>query len=328
MIPSDLDVKVNPALGALTGDENYARFCREIHDGTELTKVDNLNNSKLLDFSDEPTVDVAYDYVEVKPPLPPRSGLDSTQSEHSDSSEDYEDVDIGPPPPRPPKPPPKPYLKPHYENEQHDDVFLSNSPSSFEKESLPNDDDECDDDNADVNSEDENYIYPETDLPEAEIPSDREREEKEKAYPSEEPRKSTLKKRVSDLFRKAIPRSSPSTASVHQATPYANVPTQRPIPPPRSPTATSSLSTSPLAKDPESTQLFPVDLSNLSVSEVGECLRKLNMGKHVEAFENHQIDGELFLSLDEHTLIDLEVSTEFQRNKLLRFIKGWRPKMN
>ncbi|XP_068739731.1 uncharacterized protein [Montipora capricornis] len=78
LIPTDLDVTVRPALGALTGDKDYARFCKNIHDGVDLQKridLSSLNASKLCIESGEAefTVEVLYDYEEMKPPIPAKN---------------------------------------------------------------------------------------------------------------------------------------------------------------------------------------------------------------------------------------------------------------
>lgn len=48
MIPTDLDVYVFPARGAILGDKEYARFCKAIHNFTKLSKVDLFRNSSRL----------------------------------------------------------------------------------------------------------------------------------------------------------------------------------------------------------------------------------------------------------------------------------------
>ncbi|XP_078365077.1 GRB2-associated and regulator of MAPK protein-like [Oculina patagonica] len=85
--------------------------------------------------------------------------------------------------------------------------------------------------------------------------------------------------------------------------------------------------TSPSKMGAVSPQAFPDNLRCLSVPEVGECLRKLNMGEHVERFKSDLIDGEKLITLDEAMLPDLGVSNKLKQRKLLMFIKGWRPNM-
>lgn len=73
-----------------------------------------------------------------------------------------------------------------------------------------------------------------------------------------------------------------------------------------------------------STFEIPEDLHGLSVSGVGECLRKLNMDKLVDFFKDNLIDGEMLLALDDETLNDMGID-KFHRLKLKKFIDGWRP---
>ena len=143
MIPSDLDVSVYPAEGAITGDETYARFCKEIHDGADLEKVE-LSLASVVRLDDEPNVEVLYDYEEIKPPVPPRGSVSSQAESDDDSHDDY--IEIPLPPPRPPKKPnvQKPRLSPtHTPSQQPRSVDHSR---------------DYRDDNDDSNTE---YLYPE-----------------------------------------------------------------------------------------------------------------------------------------------------------------------
>ena len=360
MIPAHLEVNVFPALGAVIGDKEYARFCKEIHDGTELSKVDFSKHDCMM--SEESIVDAVYDYVEVKPLLPRRKRRDSNQSDNSDSSDNYEDVNKPPIPPRTtsmnqlamtqsevcedaerpprppkpqpkPKPPPKPKPKPPpvnpnpvplYENTHEDSEckapiekqlrFCNATPRHFDD---GNDDNGDDDDENPYLSSDEDYIYPEDDELEwgtssygtPESPKERPQD------PSEKPTKTSMTKKFFTKFTNAI--SSKASGSP-QGFPTSS-----------SPAAPSFSSTSyQAAAGRDLGQSFPDDLGNLSVSKVSECLRLLNMGEHVEKFESEQVDGQLFIMLNEDTLPCLGVSDKFQQQKLLKFIQGWRPVRN
>jgi len=68
------------------------------------------------------------------------------------------------------------------------------------------------------------------------------------------------------------------------------------------------------------------EIREMSVCQLADCLRSLNMNKHAENFSENQIDGELFLCLEEDELKDLEL-TKFEMKKLQRFKDGWRPKL-
>lgn len=341
MIPAHLDVHVFPALGAVVGDKKYARFCKDIHDGTELTKVDFSNPDSIM--LEEPTVDVIYDYAEVRPLLPRRRRLQSNQSDNSDSGEDYVDIDKPPIPPRrttlnpkpiapfdvcldaerspkPPRPPPKPKPKPkplpmslnpvsQYENMQYKATiekpleFCQASARDFDGGIDDNVDDGDDDEAYSYFSSDEDYIYPEIDEPELDKSSyDKLESPKEQPEVSERRKKTTMRERIFQKLKKVVPKSPPA---------------------PPSPSISSRT-----AAGPELLQSFPDDLGKLSVSKVSECLRMLNMDEHVETFESEQIDGELFIMLNADTLPYLGVSNKFQQQKLLKFIQGWRPVRN
>lgn len=72
----------------------------------------------------------------------------------------------------------------------------------------------------------------------------------------------------------------------------------------------------------------PESTDSLTVADVSQCLRLLNMEAHVATFENHQVDGGLLCSLSEKVLCDDFQLTPFNASKLLRFARGWRPKLN
>lgn len=69
------------------------------------------------------------------------------------------------------------------------------------------------------------------------------------------------------------------------------------------------------------------EIREMSVQQLADCLKTtLNMGKHVESFLENQVDGELFLHLDDEELTDLNLN-KFEIKKLYRFKDGWRPKV-
>ena len=424
LIPTDLDVSVCPAKGAITGDETYTRFCKEIHDGAYLEKVD-LSGINAFRLSDEPDLEVLYDYTEVKPAIPPRSSGD-LQSESGDSGSSDEYVEV--PPPRPPKalspkrPPvaPKPPRQrppqhPQHEEREFDEVFIGtnenttswtdqcempprppprtlslrsistttmgdvadnsydnvqpdkNSPNSEKDDQIPispvqtepttvtadsnvdeeddedddfDDDDDNDDDNDrdhdsyatdDDNSgsdhdylypDDHDYLYPDLPVINSENTPNPSQENLDQGT------KSSLKKKISGLFKKAAPKSAPRTTEspsiAFQPTSSPSISESQPIATSSCNVPTPSLSTSPSVFS--SSLDFPDDLRSLSVSEVGDCLRKLNMERHVDTFDSNLIDGEMLLTLNEELLSSLGVSNMFEQKKIIKFIRGWRPK--
>lgn len=72
---------------------------------------------------------------------------------------------------------------------------------------------------------------------------------------------------------------------------------------------------------------IPLDLSALSVTEVSDILKNLNMGQYAESFEDEMIDGSLLKELKDSDLQSFQMTT-IHRTKLLNFIKGWRPRLN
>ena len=72
------------------------------------------------------------------------------------------------------------------------------------------------------------------------------------------------------------------------------------------------------------TYTFPSDLSGLTVNEVGEVLKGLNMGCYVEMFKDEMINGQMLITLDEECLQSLNMNV-FHCRKMIKFIDGWRP---
>lgn len=135
---------------------------------------------------------------------------------------------------------------------------------------------------------------------------------------------------MSGILKKALPKSpSLARSRFFGYSQGASDATSSPQGQDLAPSSPTPLASNPYTSLPttgaELPQAFPDDLRCLSVQEVGECLRKLNMGDLVEKFERDQIDGELFVMLDENTLPYLGVSDKFQQKKLLMFVNGWRP---
>ncbi|XP_046857851.1 uncharacterized protein LOC124451272 [Xenia sp. Carnegie-2017] len=71
---------------------------------------------------------------------------------------------------------------------------------------------------------------------------------------------------------------------------------------------------------------IPLDLSGLSVGEVADILRNLNMGRYANIFEDELIDGRLLNELTDADLKSFNMSS-LHCTKLMNFIKGWRPEL-
>ncbi len=73
---------------------------------------------------------------------------------------------------------------------------------------------------------------------------------------------------------------------------------------------------------------IPGELDGLSVSQVCECLSLLNMEGYIQEFRRQQIDGNLLKGLNESVLQREFSFTEFNASKLMRFVRGWRPRFS
>ena len=70
----------------------------------------------------------------------------------------------------------------------------------------------------------------------------------------------------------------------------------------------------------------PKDLDLLTVDEICQCLELLNMTGHVTKFRHKQVDGKLMGELRENVLQSEFNFTPFNASKLMRFVRGWRPR--
>ena len=108
MIPTDLDVYVFPARGAILGDKEYARFCKAMHDST-VSKVDLLENgSRLCECFEDPAKPTNPEQPSSLSEMPIRSGghlLTTSNENPSNTSNDHA-------PPRPPRAESLPRSKP------------------------------------------------------------------------------------------------------------------------------------------------------------------------------------------------------------------------
>ena len=259
------------------------------------------------------------DNDEVPPPPPVRTVSMPKSTAHRGANKDYYNVESSS------------RMGDHASNQPSqtepklDEFKAGNNEAGDSADDFGDDDDDFDDDDGsfdeDDSSDDGDYLYPVWESTSSSPPP-------EMLASSSQ---SFLKKRLSDLFKKAPPKTSNTTkpgppspsqaksggcSSVKQAVPTSPVCNME----------TLSLSTSPPTASPVNPQPnFPDDLSCLSVPEVGECLEKLNLRKHVQTFDSNLIDGELFVSLNKDLLASLGVSSKFEQTKIMKFINGWRP---
>ena len=72
---------------------------------------------------------------------------------------------------------------------------------------------------------------------------------------------------------------------------------------------------------------IPENIDGLTVDDVCQCLRLLDMNDHIYDFKRHQIDGRLLDDMKETTLLSDFGFTPFNASKIMRFTRGWRPKI-
>ena len=70
----------------------------------------------------------------------------------------------------------------------------------------------------------------------------------------------------------------------------------------------------------------PRNIKDLTVSQIGDCLCLLKLDKHVDDFEEMQIDGALLNTLSAEMLHNEFGMSLLKATKLKRFCQGWRPK--
>lgn len=71
-----------------------------------------------------------------------------------------------------------------------------------------------------------------------------------------------------------------------------------------------------------------IPVSAMTVKQVKEVLRLLNLDRHVDSFVSQDIDGDMLCSLTEDILINDFGFKPFDAKKLMKFSKGWRAKQS
>ena len=71
---------------------------------------------------------------------------------------------------------------------------------------------------------------------------------------------------------------------------------------------------------------IPSKLQGLTVAQVGQCLHLLNLDKYIVPFKKNIVDGEMIMTLNKNILRSEFGVSEFDIQKILKFIQGWRPK--
>ncbi|XP_069621664.1 uncharacterized protein [Ranitomeya imitator] len=70
---------------------------------------------------------------------------------------------------------------------------------------------------------------------------------------------------------------------------------------------------------------IPKDLRNLTVSQVCQCLKLLNMSQYEEAFKSAQVDGQLVYDLNHEMMTSCLGMNRLNVVKFMKFRDGWRP---
>ncbi|XP_073508786.1 uncharacterized protein [Phyllobates terribilis] len=70
---------------------------------------------------------------------------------------------------------------------------------------------------------------------------------------------------------------------------------------------------------------IPKDLRNLTVSQVCQCLKLLNMNQYEEAFKSAQVDGQLVYDLNHEMMTSCLGMNGLNVVKFMKFRDGWRP---
>ena len=89
---------------------------------------------------------------------------------------------------------------------------------------------------------------------------------------------------------------------------------------------TKMVKTLPQCQQKKNWAQIPKDTGTLTVAQVAECLRLLNMQNYVEEFKDNQIDGTLLREMEPEDLQEQFNMNKFKAKKLCLFAKGqWRP---
>jgi hypothetical protein len=67
------------------------------------------------------------------------------------------------------------------------------------------------------------------------------------------------------------------------------------------------------------------DMRALTVDDVAECLRSLKLGRFIDKFREHDVDGRFLQCLDERMLVEEFSMPRIEARKLALFACGWRP---
>ncbi|XP_068131909.1 uncharacterized protein [Hyperolius riggenbachi] len=93
------------------------------------------------------------------------------------------------------------------------------------------------------------------------------------------------------------------------------------------PTPTEPKTESPSVNSFTTINDVPKNLRNLTVKQISECLKLLNMSQYAEAFESSQVDGHLVYDLDDEMMKSCLGMNGLNVVKFKKFRDGWRPNL-
>lgn len=291
-IPAIADITVRAGVGIEEGDYTYVEVCKFYHERARLYQLDDCEEERIRIGETDAKVERIYEFVD--------------DFSDDDDGNDYEDV--------PPEVPTR----------------IHRAPLHPEKEPSSDNDEQHDNDAFSDESDD----YEETEISPPIPNRDASLQQKSNVNTSKINNQSLCTRIINTLCCSRTPNENQNNSATKTTTDIAEVYNQgRYVAPDSSIRSnTVSLNDRPnldvVEEQPDNNTAmtaFPERLDLLNVEEVSRCLRGLNMEQHVEQFRKEQINGSLFVTLNEDLLISLGVTSKFQRAKLLKFIGGWRP---
>ncbi|XP_070534421.1 uncharacterized protein [Ptychodera flava] len=118
---------------------------------------------------------------------------------------------------------------------------------------------------------------------------------------------------------------NPAYVKYGQAKPLPGLPPKTAAQPKPAVNATQLQSESAEAAVSNSMQ-FPSDVRGLTVEQVCQCLRDLNLGQYADDFRENDVDGDFMYSLTPEIMQDGLGMSRLHAVKLDKFTSGWRPK--
>ena len=284
--PMRLPVTVNVARGALSEEKDYVRICRSFHDGVCLAKIDSMETQNI--YASRDTIR-EYEYIEVHPAPPVPRRLARGFSGDS--------------------PNPSPPVTKKNTSKVQSSTVNSDDCHAYEKiEDHPRPQKTPKDYQCPRGANKSHSMALTPALPKG---SDASPGDDHDECESTEPPPECM---VEQIERPTPPATK---VNVEQSNRKSSPPPLKP-----KPKIKPQGIEHPSKKD---NFVVPDDLSQMTVDEVSKFLIHFNLKEFVEVCAADQVDGSLFVSLDEKELKSIGMSA-FQCKKVLKLIGGWRPK--